>query len=229
VFVEQYKDKGYLPEALINFCALLGWHPKHDKEVLGLAEMEQEFSIEGMGVSPAVFDVEKLDYYNGVYIRTKGDGDLLELLSPLWNTRAEKSLVEQQNDEYLLKIIPTIKERLKILTDVNDLTDFYFGETVDFDKELIIWKTLTIEQVKNHLQELVLELSKINKTDWCKESLEKTIIDWLKSSDKKLGDYLWPLRVALTGLKASPGPFEVAGCLGQELSLKRINAAINKI
>ncbi|PIT95768.1 glutamate--tRNA ligase [Candidatus Falkowbacteria bacterium CG10_big_fil_rev_8_21_14_0_10_37_14] len=229
VFVEQYKDKGYLPEALINFCVLLGWHPKHDKEILSLTEMEQEFALDGMGVSSAVFDIDKLDYYNGVYIRAKSDEELLALLKPLWNTCAEKSLTEQQNDEYLLKIIPTIKERLKTLNDINSLTGFYFGEKIEFDNELILWKALTAEQTKNNLEEISIELEKISEKDWHKEYLEKTMVGWLKTSEKKVGDYLWPLRVALTGLKASPGPFEVAGVLGRELTLKRLNQAVLKI
>ena len=82
VFVEDYKAKGYLPEALINFCALLGWHPKSDKEIFSLQELEKEFNIEGLGVSPAIFDQDKLDYLNGYYIRQKSVEELTELCIP---------------------------------------------------------------------------------------------------------------------------------------------------
>ena len=220
VFVEQYKDRGYLPEALINFCALLGWHPKHDKEVLSLSELEQEFSIDGMGASPAIFDEDKLDYYNGLYIRQKSDAQLLSLLKlHLGNIEAE--------DDYLLKIIPTIKDRLKNLNDFTELSAFYFSKDLAYEAGLLIWKGLSREQIKTNLSEMLNNLASIPESDWQQAQLEEQIITKLKAEDKKLGDYLWPLRVALTGQKASPGPFEVASVLGQETTLKRIQQAIN--
>ncbi len=239
VFVEQYKDRGYLPEALINFCALLGWHPKHDKEILSLTELEQEFSIDGMGTSPAIFDTEKLDFYNGTYIRQKSDQELLTLIKPfLKNSPLERGapmdigagcgdVPDQTLDNYLLKIIPTIKERLKTLSEIGDLTKFYFGDSLEYDPSLLIWKSLTAEDIKNNLTELTTELEAIPAGEWVFTNIEQKIIDWLKSNDKKVGDYLWPLRVSLTGQKASPSPFEVAGVLGKKLSLYRINQAIS--
>jgi nondiscriminating glutamyl-tRNA synthetase len=97
VFVEDYKAKGYLPEALINFCALLGWHPKNDKEIFTLDELKSEFNIEGLGASPAVFDIEKLDYYNGHYIRQKEINELTKLCLPY--------LTELENDNEKFKTI----------------------------------------------------------------------------------------------------------------------------
>lgn len=221
VFVEQYKDRGYLPEALINFCSLLGWHPKHDKEVLSLSELEQEFSIDGMGSSPAIFDEDKLDYYNGLYIRQKSDEELLMLIKPYLKAEAQ--------DNYLLKIIPTIKDRLKNLSDINDLSSFYFAETLSYEASLLIWKGLSSEQIKANLKQVLAQLELISESDWQASQLEEKIITWLKASDQKLGDYLWPLRVALTGQKASPGPFEVASVLGKEQSLQRIQSAITML
>ena len=158
VFVEQYKDRGYLPEALINFCALLGWHPKHDKEVLSLSELEQEFSIDGMGSSPAIFDEDKLDYYNGLYIRQKSDEELLMLIKPYLKAEAQ--------DNYLLKIIPTIKDRLKNLSDINDLSSFYFAETLSYEASLLIWKGLSSEQIKANLKQVLAQLELISESDW---------------------------------------------------------------
>ncbi len=221
VFVEQYKDRGYLPEALINFCALLGWHPKHDKEILSLSELTQEFSIDGMGSSPAIFDEDKLDYYNGLYIRQKSDQELLTLLKQSNSTSA--------NDDYLLKIIPTVKERLKNLSEWSELTSFYFSETLNYEASLLIWKSVSAEQIKANLSEVLTSLELIPESDWQQAQLEEQIITKLKAEDKKLGDYLWPLRVALTGQKASPGPFEVASVLGKEQSLQRIQSAITML
>lgn len=217
VFVEQYRERGYLPEALINFCALLGWHPKHDKEILSLTELEQEFAINGMGASPAVFDEEKLDYYNAWYIRQKTDQELLDL--------TREYLPAGETEDYLLKVITTVKDRLKHLPEIKELANFYFGESLDYDVSLLIWKSVPASEIKNNLTEL---LARLEMEEWDIE-LESRVVAWLKESDKKLGDYLWPLRVALTGQKASPGPFEVALVLGKERAIARIKQAISKL
>jgi glutamyl-tRNA synthetase len=93
----------------------------------------------------------------------------------------------------------------------------------------LIWKGLSTEQIKNNLSELLAQLELIPESDWQASQLEEKIITWLKTSDQKLGDYLWPLRVALTGQKASPGPFEVASVIGQKESLKRITSALTNL
>ena len=96
VYVEDYRAKGYLPEALVNFCALLGWHAKGEKEIFTLAELEKEFSLEGLGASPAVFDLEKLDFYNGHYIRQKSLNDLTKLVLPYLSLKNNKQPAYRQ-------------------------------------------------------------------------------------------------------------------------------------
>ncbi len=221
VFAEQYRDKGYLPEAVINFCALLGWHGKNDKEIYTLKELEKEFSLAGLGSSPAVFDVEKLDYYNGYYIRQKSVNELAELCRPY----LEKVGHKISDAKRLENFVGLAQERLKKLEDVVEMTNFLFGP-VHYDDELLIWKNLNLGEIKNNLHALALELEKINESNWTKEYLEKTIIDWLKSNNKKNGDFLWPWRVSLTGLKNSPGPFEVAAVLGKKESLYRLEKTL---
>ncbi|MHB8903748.1 MAG: glutamate--tRNA ligase [Patescibacteria group bacterium] len=220
VFVENYRDKGYLPEAIINFCALLGWHPKNDREILSLTELEKEFNIEGIGVSPAVFDVEKLDYYNGHYLRQKSLDKIVELAKP-YLAKAGKPI---SNQETLKKFISLAQDRMKKLSDIVELTEFLFA-LPNYEPELLCWKTLGLKDAKNNLREIALELIKIKEEEWTKENLEKFIFAWLKESDKKTGDYLWPLRVSLSGLKNSPGPFEIAWALGKSETLERIERA----
>lgn len=224
VFVEQYRDKGCLPEALVNFCALLGWHPKDEQEIFSLSELEKAFSLKGMGASPAVFDEEKLDYFNGYYIRRRPIGELAELVRPY----LEKAGYPTKNLEKLEKIVALVQERMKKLSEAPEMLSFIFS-LPEYSAELLAWKGLNLEQTKNNLQEIKIELEKIEERKWQKEYLEKTIIDWLKASGKKNGDYLWPLRVSLTGLKNSPGPLETAAALGREESLKRLEVAIQKI
>jgi glutamyl-tRNA synthetase len=217
VFIEQYRNKGYLPEAIINFCALLGWHGKNDKEIYSLAELEKEFSLDGIGASPAVFDIEKLDYYNGYYIRQKSLAELTELCRP-YLEKAGHKIKDGQN---ITAYISLAQERMKKLEDVVEMTSFLFA-LPDYEESLLSWKTLSVADAKNNLKDLKIELEKITDNDWTKENLETVIFNWIKEGGKKNGDYLWPLRVALTGLKNSPGPFEVAAALGKEESLKRL-------
>ena len=221
VFVEQYRDKGYLPEAIINFCALLGWHGKNDKEIYSLSELEKEFSLEGIGASPAVFDIEKLDYYNGYYIRQKSISELAELCRPYLEA-AGHTIKDQTSLE---NFIALAQDRMKKIEDVVELTSFLFN-IPHYEKDLLCWKTLSLENAKNNLAALALELEKISEDKWNKENLETTILSWIKSNEQKNGDYLWPLRVSLTGLKNSPGPFEVASTLGKKESLHRLEKAL---
>lgn len=221
VFVENYREKGYLPEAIVNFCSLLGWHPKNDKEILSLSEIENEFGINGIGVSPAIFDVEKLDYYNGHYLREKSLDELLKLSLP-YLIEAGKPV----GDENLIKkFISLAQDRIKKLADIVELTEFLFA-IPNYDQNLLCWKSLSLTDAKNNLREITFELIKIADADWTKENIEKFIFDWLKSNNKKTGDYLWPLRVSLSGLKNSPGPFEIAWALGKSETLERIEHVI---
>ena len=221
VFAEQYRDKGYLPEAIINFCALLGWHGKNDKEIYSLKELEKEFSLSGMGASPAIFDIEKLDYYNGYYIRQKSLKELAELCRPY----LEKAGHKIKDAKRLENFVGLAQERMKKLEDVVEMTSFLFGLAY-YDRDLLLWKNLSREETRANLQAVTLELEKIETNNWTKDYLEKTIIDWLKNGGKKNGDYLWPLRVALTGLKNSPSPFEVASALGKEESIHRLEKSL---
>lgn len=220
VFVEQYRAKGYLPEAIINFCALLGWHGSGDKEIYTLKELERDFDLKGIGASPAIFDAEKLDYYNAYYIRQKNLDELLEICRPY----LASSDLEGKSQEQIKGFIALAQERMKKLSDVTELTAFLFA-LPEYDKDLLLWKTLSSAEIKNNLEQIKIELEKINNNNWHKDNLETQLFAWLKANDKKNGDYLWPLRVALSGLKNSPTPFEIAAALGKEESLKRINQA----
>ena len=225
VFVEDYKEKGYLPEALINFCALIGWHPKDDQEILSLEEIIEKFSIAGIGASPAVFDIEKLDFYNAYYIRQKSISELVDLCRPYLE---KDKLIDEKTDPALIeKVISVSQERLKKLSDISDLSFYLFQDEIEYEKDLLIWKSLSLEEVKNNLKELFDILAEVKEENWQQEFLENLIISYLKENNKKNGDYLWPLRVALSGQKNSPSPFELAWVLGKEKSLARIKKALS--
>lgn len=227
VAVEDFKTRGYLPEALINFNALLGWHPKGEKEFFTLNELEKEFNYRDMGISAPVFDLEKLDYMNGFYIRKKSIDELVSLCKPYLKNILDNSNDEKKKtDEYLARVVALEQERLKQLGEIVGLTEFFFVDELSYDVNLLAWKKMSLADAKNNLAKLYDILADIKEENWNKTYLEQAIIEYIKNNNFKIGEYLWPMRVALTGREASPGPFEVAEVLSREETLKRINKVI---
>ena len=236
VAVEDFQAKGYLKEALINFSALQGWNPydkesevknknQENQEIFSLEEFLGKFKVEDMGTSPGVFDIDKLDYLNGYYIRQKPLAELLDLCRPYLEPNLKLNNDKTKSkDEFLLKMLKTVQERMKILSDVQDLSKFYFDD-INIDTKLLAWKKMSSEQAKENLKKLLEFIKNIKKENWSEKNLENLIIDFIKDNDLKVGEYLWPMRVALTGQKASPGPFEVAYVLNKEETIKRIEKA----
>lgn len=228
VFVEDFKQLGYLPEALINFCALLGWHSKDDNEIWSLEGLITNFNLAGLGVSPAVFDLDKLDYLNGYYIRQMPLATLAKVCRPYLADYLSIAPKECTTDEYVQAVVRLEQARLKKLSEIKEQTAFFFID-IDYEAQLLVWKKSDTEKTKNALNELLAELNKIPSDNWTQSTLEETLLTYIKNKEAGLGDYLWPMRVALTGQKASPGPFEVAEVLGQQLTLTRLKTAMEKL
>jgi glutamyl-tRNA synthetase len=229
VSVEDFKDQGYLKEALINFVSLLGWHPEGDNEILSLEDLIAKFNYQKINTSPAIFDTEKLDYFNGYYIRNMNLDELtLMAKSYLEDNIKLSSKAHKKTLEFLKSVVRIEQERLKKISDIKDLTEFLFVNNLDYEKELLVWKKNTLEDAQDNLKKIIVLLEKIPEENWTNDSLEDAIITWLKAQELKIGDYLWPMRVALSGKKASPGPFEIAEVLGKKESLERIRRAIGQ-
>jgi len=248
VAVEDYFKKGYLPEALLNFILLLGWNPKTEEEIFSLDEMIKRFDLSGVNKTGAIFNTEKLDWINGAYIREMDLGDLTELCVPYLEeaglleeitnpklqitNKSQNSKFKVQSSgevvdfEYLKKVVLLEQERMKKLSEIGELVKFIFVDKLEYEKELLIWKKMSFEEVKNNLELVYSELEKINEKDFEKNNLEKVLRDLMEREGIKAGELLWPLRVALTGLKGSPGPFEVGDVLGKERVLERVKFAI---
>ena len=215
VSVKEYRKQGYLPEALINFMVFLGWHPGNEEEIFSLKELEKEFSLEKINKSNAIFNIDKLNWYNGHYIRKM---DLDEL------TKKCLPYLEKETDfEYAKKVVALEQERIKKLSEIGELTKFFFIDKLNYEPELLIWKKMTLKEVKNNLEILHEKLSKTG--NFSQKSLARTL--FALTEKHGTGELLWPLRVALSGQKASPGPFEIMEVLGKEKTLKRIKEAIN--
>lgn len=233
VALADYHNQGYLPEALINFMVLLGWNPGTEKEIFSLKQLEKEFFIEKVQKAGAVFNVKRLDFINGHYIREKAIEKLTELCVPY--LKEAGLLVEGQvSKEKLEKIVGASRTRMKKLSDITDLTDFFFTDSLKYDIEMLRWNKMINEDVKEGLLLCDKILSELR--TWNIKKIEEALMDGAGEFNKQKGYpqenrgfLLWPLRVALSGKKASPSPFEIADILGKEKTLKRIKDAREKL
>ena len=249
VSMAEYREQGYLSETIINFLAFLGWNPGTEREIFSLASLIKEFSIEKVQKGGAIFNIKRLDFLNGFYIRQKSLDKLTELcipyliqqglIEPVFKTEQYppayggmsitqdykvNETKEKVDFDHLKKVVAIYQERLKKLSEIIELTDLFFKDKLKYDKGLLKWKDMSDEEIEDVLDRLVDILSKIKDKDWKKKALEKILM----LEAEKIGDrgrILWPLRAALTGKQASAGPFEIAEILGKEKSLKRLKQA----
>ncbi|MBI2042546.1 MAG: glutamate--tRNA ligase [Candidatus Nealsonbacteria bacterium] len=219
----EYRKQGYLSEALVNFMAFLGWNPGTDQEIFSMTDLIRDFSLDKVQKAGAIFNIQKLDYLNGAYIREKTLDELLELALP-YLSRAELIREGWPNREKLKEILALYHERLKKLSELPELIGFFFKKKLDYPKELLIWKGMTDQELKLSLNTLEETLSAVKENNFTKGNLEKILMK-ITEKAKDRGGLLWPLRVALTGQKASAGPFDVAAVLGKEKTLERIREA----
>ncbi|MDD5433110.1 MAG: glutamate--tRNA ligase [Candidatus Pacebacteria bacterium] len=225
--IEDYKRQGYLPQALINFIALLGWNPGDNREVLSLAELEKEFSVEKIQKSGAIFNAQKLDWLNGGFIRKMNLNELTKICIPYL---IEANLIQSGGVEVstISPMVALYQERLKKLSEIPELIDFFFKNSLDFPKEILSWKGAGDSEVIVSLDKLANTLSNIEKADWTKEKLSEVLMPIANELGDR-GKILWPLRAALSGKQASAGPFEIAEVLGKEKTLQRIEQAKEKL
>jgi len=227
--LKKFRKEGYLPEALLNFLALLGWNPGDEKEIFSLKELVQAFSLKRIQKGAAIVNMQRLDWINGIYIRNKSIEELTKLCLPYLDQEAQKTFDFDQ----LKNIVSLYHERLKKLSEITELTDFFFIETLDYSADLLRWKDATDEQTKNNLQKVFQLLDRVGESEWNKQAIESIIMpEAAKAGPAKKtnrGYMLWPLRVSLSGKKASAGPFEIAEVLGKLKTLKRIQDAQNKL
>lgn len=230
VSVEDFLAKGYLKEALVNFVAFLGWNPKTEQEVFSLQDLIEQFELTKVNKSAAIFDLNKLDWLNGLYIRELPIELLTKELMPYWKSYGVE--LDKFKIEYLESITALEKDRLKKLSEIGERT-IYFFQTPEYDASMLVWKKSDASQTKQVLQELLAHLEQLDENDFAQDKLEINIKQFIADHNYDNGTVLWPLRVALTGLEKSPGPFEVAATLalgrGKEAILSRINSATQKL
>jgi glutamyl-tRNA synthetase len=220
VAVEDYLNKGYLPEALVNFVALLGWNPTSDREIFEKEELATLFDISKVNKSGAVFNTEKLDWLNAHYIKALPENDYLVRL------RKGGFLPEGIMAERAARVV---RERLAKLADAPEA----ITETIDcaeYPSTMLVWKKSTPEEAKTRLEALHAYLSGKDEA-WFGDiaRMEEETRAWIVEKGWGNGDTLWPLRVALSGREKSPGPFELLFVTGKDVGLVRLDAALQKM
>jgi glutamyl-tRNA synthetase len=221
VAVEDYRNKGYLKEALVNFVSFLGWNPGDEREIFSMEQLVQEFSLDRVGKSGAVFNVEKLNWLNQQHLRLKSKDELVSMMKPLLAAKG----IMVSSDAYLAAVIDLLKDRLTFPQEFADIAEYFFVEPTAFDKAAVAknWGPETPAQVR----QLADALNILN--DFTHASIETTLRSLAEKLQIKTSQLIHPTRLALSGKPAGPGLFEMMTVLGKETVVRRLRAAAEKI
>lgn len=222
VSVADFRADGYSKEAIINFIALLGWNPKTEQEIFSMDELIEQFDTEKMNKAGGVFDRDRLSWIAKEHMKKMTVDDIYKGALPflLEKEYYKNASEEQRTEQYIKNVITVEQDRLEKFTDIGQENQFFFTDDVLIDKELIRWKENSDEETLEVLSKAKETLDSI--TDWNRENLEKILME---TAGDKRGDFLWPLRAALTGEKRSPSPFDCAWIIGRDESIDRIEKA----
>jgi len=226
--ISDYRERGFLPAAIVNFMALLGWHPSDDTELLSLPEIIKQFSLERVQKSGAIFDEEKLRWFNKQYIAKLSNDAFTDNVKPFL-----PEWLGSNSDEYK-RVLPLLKEKIDAFGYVESLFKSgtgelqFVNEVGQFTGDKLLWKKNPNREVaKKHLEECRKLIDQIDEGTISVETIKSAIFPYAEVNGK--GDVLWPLRMSLTGQDKSPDPFMCLYILGKEKSLSRIDAAIEML
>ena len=220
VAVEEYRQKGYLKEAIINFIALLGWNPGDDREIFFMEDLIKEFTLERVGKSGAVFNIEKLNWLNLQHIKLKSNEELAELVEPYLHAKGYTNF----RKDYLVKVIELMKERMTVLPDLVENGDYFFRDPVSYDQTGV--KKYLNSDAKELLAKLLTRIQSLK--DFTHTSIEKTLRELADELQIKASKLIHPARLAITGKTGGPGLFELMEILGKETVVRRLTVAIEK-
>jgi len=220
--VSDHRDAGYLPEAMVNFLALLGWAYDDKTELFTREELIERFGLEKVNPAPSVLSEEKLDWMNGVYIRQLEPNDLAKRLLPFLEKAGLKADMET-----VCRLVPLIQERMKVLSDGVELVDFFFQEEMAYDPQLLIGKKMTAQESYAALKVTRERLEELPLFD--EESLEKALRQMADDLCLTAGQLFGIIRVATTRKRVAPPLFGTLAVLGRERVLHRIDLALDHL
>ena len=232
--VTVYRDMGFLPEALINYLALLGWHPGDDQEIFTLPELIEVFDLEKVQKSGAVFDMEKLRWVNREHIKKVAD-DQFKKVALAWLPSAITE-ASQFSEERFLRFLPDLRERISTYGDIKTQAEegdfsYIFDKPVFEIAQILPPARKGVvpdsKKIEKHLLWLGGKLYDLAEEQWTKDGLKEALWDYATKEGR--GDVLWPLRVALSGKDKSPDPFTLASLLGKTETIERVKSACERI
>lgn len=214
-----YREKGFFPEAVINFLALLGWNEGTNQEIYSLDELVEKFDLARVSKAGAKFDPEKNKWFNHQYLIKQSDQTLAKTFLPLLEEKGIK-----KDLDYVTKVISLIKERAHFTTDFWELSDFFFVAPTEYDeKALKNWK----EETPGYMQQLISILNSSPRFE--AEALEKGIKSWITHNEIPMGKVMQPLRISLVGAMKGPDIFQIIETIGQQETIKRLQNAIDRL
>ncbi len=220
-----YRDMGYLSDAVTNYLALLGWSPGDDREIMNIGELIHQFTLERINPANAIFDMNKLEWLNGQYIYKSTDEELLEQLKPyIIEAGLLKAHQFSEKKGWLLKIAHAVKQRLRVLTDINEVARYFFLDDFAYDKSALE-KHLNDKTLKL-MKQFLSEMQSIGKFD--APSIEKTLRDFAETHNIKARDIIHPLRVFVTGKDGGPSLFETLELIGKDRCIERIDKILTE-
>ena len=217
----EYRDEGYLPDALKNFMVLLGWSLDDHSDVIPLETIKNEFSLDRVGKPASIFDIERLQWMNGVYIRDLADENLADLMIPFIVGDTESCI----DRDYLLRVVPLIKERMKTLVESKDITSYFFDSDVGCSKIQIIQKGMDSLQTSAALENIISAVKKLD--PYVSANIEEVLRAACAESDLKPREFFGLIRSAVTGRDATPPLFELMEVLGKDSTLLRLDKALS--
>ena len=223
VAVEDYRSKGFLPEALVNFVAFLGWNPGDEREMFTLEELVREFTLERVGKSGAVFNLDKLNWLNFQYLKRKPETELLAMLREC--LRDSQFAGNAYDDAYLLRVIIAMRERVTFVRELVEQSPYFFAPPAQYDPATLKkrWKP----DSPAHLKALVEEFSRLSGSG--PKDLEEALQRTAEALKVPNGDLIHPLRLAVSGTGSGPGLYDLLSILGKDETIRRIHAAISKV
>ncbi len=227
VAVMQYKDKGYLPEALFNFLALIGWSLDDKTEIMSRQELVDNFSLERISKTGALFNREKLDWMNGFYIRNLSLDEFTERAIPFLERDLPDTVKRPFDIDHLKRVLALAQERAKTLAEVPGLVSFFFVEESEYEPDLLIGKKMTEEDAVRALKVSLERLVSLDNFDT--DAMENLLRPLAEELGLKTGQLFGTLRVATTGRTAAPPLFQTMEVLGKDVCLGRIEEALKKL
>ena len=219
--IEEYKTRGYFPEALVNFLSLMGWSPKDDREKMSLGQIIKLFSLKAIVKTGAVFNIQKLNWLNGEYIRETPASELTDFVAT--HLIARNIIKEDYDRQWLEAVVKSFQTRFCNIDDFIEQSGFLFSEDINID-QAIVNEHLNNEKTRNLLTKLKQGLEGVDQ--FTTELVEQAVRSLADAEGVKAADIIHPARVAMTGKTAAPGIFDVIYLIGKERVVKRLDKAI---